>query len=788
MKHILSIIIALMLFISPAYSAEEALQIDALWSGIDDPSDGEPFSGAIVAFFAAGTTTPKAVWENKEKTIPSAAGQFQDNLDSNGQLKVFGDGIYKINIYHPNDTGLTTPKFTIEGVSYINSSGSIIIGFDTIADMRAGDGGDYDGQGANLKGYYAVNDGGGRGFYWDPVSVETDDGATVIKATPETGRWKPIESEIIIAEQFGLVGDDSTDNTTQARILFNFGKSISFRSGGVYLMDYNTIDSINNIVIYGNGATIKRLATSAGADYGRGALLAFMACNDITVKDLTVDGNRLELIATTPGNVSMNHGISIYGNNAVGSDVQLDNGGEDKGSKNITIDNCKFYRSGSNKAGADKFGDGITMFGVDGVTITNCYFEDSGRWGISGGDVFNLEISGNNRFNHATTGTLATALGSIDIENESADSTNGSYSRNIIITGIKAHGRVTMCVNARASAANAAGADHYIRDIRITDNVIETEYSATYGLTGICVYVTIEGTTYPSFTDAVIERNTVKSIGVTPVTWGILVQPETDDITTSDVSISHNEIKGCENGIFVDSTDMPVLTNYKINSNSIISGYATAETGIYVEGEDLRQVEVSDNYIRDYGLNGIVAIRTISGIGLLKASRNAIYEGLATFTGNGIRLSGDVIICDDNFVDISTGNDYDVSADTKIICNNSYEMQMIEGILTMSGASVSFTNAIPAGAMVMGVSSRVTTAITGATSFDIGIATDTDRYGLARSPALNATTDLASWTVTTPFVYTSTQSLIFTANGSAFTGGQVKVRIHYFEETPPFKL
>jgi len=117
-----------------------ATQIDALWAGLNDPDTGQSYSGAIVGFFLAGTTTPKVVWYDKDKTLPTVAGVSQITLDSNGSASVFGDGAYKINIYDPEDTGLATPlSGSIDGCSYadtdtIHSGGDVTGGVDlTIA-------------------------------------------------------------------------------------------------------------------------------------------------------------------------------------------------------------------------------------------------------------------------------------------------------------------------------------------------------------------------------------------------------------------------------------------------------------------------------------------------------------------------------------------------------------------------------------------------------------------------------------------------------------------------------
>jgi len=659
--------------------------------------------------------------------------------------------------------------------------------FDTLAEMRAVTEAPADGDVYTLLGYSSVSDGGGDQFYWDADNVVSDNTFSIIKPTAiTTGRFIRIYNPPIQAEKFGVFSD-AVDDTTQLRLLLNFGESVIFKSGGTYITDYVSINDVDDIVIYGNGTTLKRLETSTGSDYIRGALLGFGGCNNITVRDLSLDSNRTNLVSATPANVSMNMGIIVFGESTVGSDVLLDNGGEDKGSKNILIDNCKFYRTGSNKAGIDKFGDGIFAFGVDGLTVKNCYFEDMGRWAVAAGDSFNVTID-NNIVDNATTGALATALGSFDIENESADQTNGSYSRAIKITNNKCYGRSSMYNVARASAANENGANHYIKDIEIKNNLIEVDSYATYGTAALYVYITIEGTTYPDYSDAIIDNNIIKSVGSTPLLYGVLIQPETDDTTTSNVSISKNIIKGCAGGIWTDSTQMPILTDYRINNNSIIAEHASTSRGIYCEADGHFNVEVSGNYVRDYGLEGIAVVRNTSSTGLAIVNNNNVYEGLATFTGNGIRVSSDTVRCKDNFVSITTGTDYDLAASVKLIANSRIEDRMIEGALTLSGATGTFTNAIPAGATVVGVSTRVTTAITGATDFDIGIATDTDRYGVARNIALNSTTSNNNWTITAPVMYPANQSIILTANGGNFTAGVVKVVVHYTFVTAPFDL
>jgi len=187
--------------------ASTALQIDALWAGLNDPDTGQSYSGAIVAFFESGTTTPKAVWLDTDKTLPSGAGLTQSTLDSNGVLKAFGDGAYKINIYAPTDTGLTTPlSGSIDGAEYIVTTDPSSVGYDSIVDMRAGTGGAEDGSVITLLGYYTPGDGGGGQFYWDATSTDSDDTGLTVKVTSiTTGRWKRLYNKTEIhADWYGL--------------------------------------------------------------------------------------------------------------------------------------------------------------------------------------------------------------------------------------------------------------------------------------------------------------------------------------------------------------------------------------------------------------------------------------------------------------------------------------------------------------------------------------------------------------------------------------------------------
>lgn len=105
--------------------------------------------------------------------------------------------------------------------------------------------------------------------------------------------------------------------------------------------------------------------------------------------------------------------------------------------------------------------------------------------------------------------------------------------------------------------------------------------------------------------------------------------------------------------------------------------------------------------------------------------------------------------------------------------------------LALSGATVTATDLIPAGSIVLGVTVRVTTLITGATSFSIGDGTDADRWGATIAVAAGTTTTTANITITSVPIYAAATSVVLTAAGSNFTAGAVHIEVQYINCSAP---
>ncbi len=104
-----------------------------------------------------------------------------------------------------------------------------------------------------------------------------------------------------------------------------------------------------------------------------------------------------------------------------------------------------------------------------------------------------------------------------------------------------------------------------------------------------------------------------------------------------------------------------------------------------------------------------------------------------------------------------------------------------ELLAELSGASVTSTIAIPDRAIVLAVSNRTITAITGATSYDCGIAGEPAKFGGSLGVAAGST----NIGVIGPQAFYAATPIVLTANGSNFTGGDVRVAIQYLLPTAP---
>jgi hypothetical protein len=109
------------------------------------------------------------------------------------------------------------------------------------------------------------------------------------------------------------------------------------------------------------------------------------------------------------------------------------------------------------------------------------------------------------------------------------------------------------------------------------------------------------------------------------------------------------------------------------------------------------------------------------------------------------------------------------------------QVGLLETLVTLSGASTNASVQIPANCIVLAVGARVVTAITGATSYEVGVSTSLSQFGSGLAIAAGST----NYGLIGPTAFYSATTLTITAAGGSFTGGQVRLSIAYMLANPP---
>lgn len=101
----------------------------------------------------------------------------------------------------------------------------------------------------------------------------------------------------------------------------------------------------------------------------------------------------------------------------------------------------------------------------------------------------------------------------------------------------------------------------------------------------------------------------------------------------------------------------------------------------------------------------------------------------------------------------------------------------------VTGASVTATGIIPDGAVVVGVTTKVTTGLgtgSGTTGYQVGDGSDADRWGSITGTIAGTTSDNRDWTATTVQAFTAASDVVITASGGNFDGtGVIYVSVQY---------
>lgn len=197
-----------------------------------EDSNGRPLNGGQLFTYAAGTTTPKATYQDAAGMIPNTNPIV---LNERGEAVVYGSGNYRMILKNALGATIWDRDNVASGVSGTDLSGDTgasLIGWDgttldqilksrltrvvdTISQLRALDKTKY--TRAVIFGYNAVGDGGYQVFWFDPADTTSADNNVTIIVGADNARWKSVNVKELIPQQAGAKNDGTTDASVALR-------------------------------------------------------------------------------------------------------------------------------------------------------------------------------------------------------------------------------------------------------------------------------------------------------------------------------------------------------------------------------------------------------------------------------------------------------------------------------------------------------------------------------------------------------------------------------------------
>lgn len=365
--------------------------------------------------------------------------------------------------------------------------------------------------------------------------------------------------EIYVDQFVSSYSNTQNDEVQKAFLAAKSGDKIIFGSKKFYYIRNLYLNNIHNLIIEGNGATLN-VVTNKGASYYQDAgAIGLYSCQNIVIQNIIIDGKRDQQDSS-----GFNMGIFI-GKTQHSPTFFKDNGGDNKPSKNITIQNCIIKNTGKPNVGIDTFGDGVGAHFVDGLLVKACRFENVGRWAVAVSESFNVRIE-DNMVNNPENGT---ALGSFDIENEGEDNINGSFSKNIVIENNEINGRGPIYLVTGRSPNNKNGKLFGIDNVIIKNNTLNIQRTENFAEDAIYIIATsdIEGSPI-SISNIQITQTSISASNALRMRYGINMVTKGKNSVLENVDIKCNSFAGVEKAINFDILSSQKPRNIRIENNT----------------------------------------------------------------------------------------------------------------------------------------------------------------------------------------------------------------------------
>lgn len=578
--------------------------------------------------------------------------------------------------------------------------------------------------------------------------------------------------EWVSVKDFGAIGDGVTDDTLAIKAACAVGKSLLFPEGN-YLVAMNPSDNddylgkwdgLENIKITGHGARITD-STVYIANDPLITMFWFNGCNGIAVDGVDYKGVEL---------------ADVRDNSLIGGTLVRLTGGSTVSRINAKIEDARYgVQSGSYSDPAvggcsditvnldcRRVGYPIATYLADAITGT-IYAEDPHRAayiaGARGGDLI-VRFKNQHVAQEVCLLTDATTVyrtpGDLTILHVNGGGRGVSDFKLVSIDV----GSTIMETASTAAAINLSWGNPgtLFRNIDITVDVTATDTVATT-MNGFKMVGTEPVSLYPNFLRANNQYCYYDNITVRGVV----------DRRAQTVA------GGSANELYVLLYDTVSATGNNVN-NLVFDGFK------YIHGT---YVTRPNPQIYTQGASGPVILRgcyidaslTLSSSATNKAIIHDSY--IYGLTRNGLL---DIVQSRvDNFV--SGLFQAAMSQSESQFGSTSFRTRMACADFALTGASVTVGGLLPASAIVLNVTGVLTTAITGATGFQVGVSGALDRYADVTATAAGTQFNIANWLASEqyPRAYKAATNMVVTAKTSNFTGGVLRVYVTYMLSTPP---
>ena len=291
-------------------------------------SAGAPLIGGKLYTYDAGTSTPRATYQDAAGTVPNTNPII---LDSRGEATIFWSGAYKVVLKDSADviiwtvdnvsgdtllTDLANASDPAKGAALVGIDGGTLASFlmsksarmvDSIASLKALDKTKF--TRAFAAGYYANGDGGGGQYYYDAAdTITVANGGTVIVAV-DGGRWKLVHQGAVSVAQFGATGGADDTAYINAALAAPGVSRVTLLPGITH--NVSGVNVPSNKVFDFNGAKLKQIAGTVNtAVVNIGDNITHV--QNVGLLNVSIDGNKANVSGNAASGIAIQKAQNVY--------------------------------------------------------------------------------------------------------------------------------------------------------------------------------------------------------------------------------------------------------------------------------------------------------------------------------------------------------------------------------------------------------------------------------------------------------------------------------------------